>query len=240
MPLSPLELAIACAATFAGAFVQGSIGFGMALAASPILVMIDPTLVPAPLLTAGISVTAVVAFRERHGLDLTALRFGLPGLIVGSAAGAAVLVNAPADRLPAVFGALVLLAVVLSVAGLRTSTSPRNVVIATLAAGFMGTTASIPGPPLALLYQNAGAHRLKGTLAPLLLTSDLVSLTMLRLAGRFGAPEISLGMLLIPSALIGVAIARRGAQNLPADRVRAAVLGLSAVSAVLAIARGLG
>lgn len=240
MPLSPPEIAIACAATFAGAFVQGSIGFGMALAASPILVMIDPTLVPAPLLTAGIAVTAVVAFRERHALDLTGLRFGLPGLVAGSAAGAAVLLNAPADRLPAVFGVLVLLAVGLSLAGLRTTPTPRNVVLATVMAGFMGTTASIPGPPLALLYQSAGGQRLRGTLAPLLLTSDLVSLTMLRLAGRFGTAEMTLGLLLMPTALVGVALARRGAGQLPADRVRSAVLGLSAVSAVLAIARGLG
>ena len=98
MPLSPLEIALACIAIFAGSFVQGSIGFGMALAAGPILVLLDPTLVPAPLLTAGVAVTSVVAVRERRGLDLTALRYGLPGLIAGSIAGATVLVSAPSDR----------------------------------------------------------------------------------------------------------------------------------------------
>jgi len=239
MPLSPLEIALACIAIFAGSFVQGSIGFGMALAAGPILVLLDPTLVPAPLLTAGVAVTSVVAVRERRGLDLTALRYGLPGLIAGSIAGATVLVSAPSDRLPAVFGILVLLAVGLSLAGLKAAPSPRNVLLATLLAGFMGTTASIPGPPLALLYQSAGAQRLRGTLAPLLLTSDLVSLTTLRVAGRFGAPEMTLGLILIPAALVGVVAARWGAQRLPAEGVRYAVLGLSSLSALAAIARGL-
>ena len=239
MPLSPLETACACAAILAGSFVQGSIGFGMALAAGPILVLIDPTLVPAPLILAGVAVTSVVAVRERRSMDLAGLRFGLPGLVVGSACGGAFLVAAPAEMLPIVFGVLVLVAVALSLAGLRLTPRPRNVLLATVLAGFMSTTASIPGPPLALLYQHSAASRLRGTLAPLLLTSNLVSLATLRLAGRLGMVEATLGALLIPAALAGVLASRWGAARLPADAVRGAVLALSALAGMAAIARGL-
>lgn len=240
MPLSPPELVIACVATFAGAFVQGSIGFGMALAAGPVLVLINPGLVPAPLIAAGLAVTLVIARRERRSMDFTGLRFGLPGLVLGCIAGAAVLVRAPAERLPLVFGSLVLVAVALSLVGLKVRLAPRNIVVATLIAGFMSTTASIPGPPLALLYQHAGPSRLRGTLAPLLLTTNLVSLVTLRIAGRFGPAEIALALLLIPSALVGVGASRWGAARLPPEAVRAGVLGLSALAGMTAIARGLG
>lgn len=240
MPLTLTGTVVACTAVFAGAFVQGSIGFGMALAASPILVLIDPTLVPAPLITAGLAVTVFIALRERRSMDFAGLRFGLPGLIVGSAIGAAVLLAAPADRLPVVFGSLVVFAVGLSIAGLRVEPVPRNIVPGTILAGFMSTTASIPGPPLALLYQHAAAGRLRGTLAPLLLTSNLVSLITLRLAGRLGIEELTLGAILIPAALAGAITSRWGANRLPAEAVRACVLGLSALAGMTAIARGLG
>ena len=50
---------------------------------------------------------------------------------------------------------------------------------------------------------------------------------------------MTLGLILVPAALVGVVAARWGAQRLPAEGVRYAVLGLSSLSALAAIARGL-
>jgi len=240
VPLSPQEVALACMAIALGSFVQGTVGFGMALIAGPILVLLDPSLVPGPLIIAGIAVTSTVAVRERRNTDLAGVYFGLPGLIVGSIAGAILLVNAPLDRLPLVLGILVLLAVGLSVAGLHVETRPRNIALTTILAGFMSTTASIPGPPLALLYQHTAAGRLRGTLAPLLLTSNLVSLVTLYIAGRFGTAELQLGAILVPASLAGLFLSRWGVMHLQATQMRTAVLVVAGLSGLTALVRGLG
>lgn len=239
MPLSPTEIAIACAAVLAGSLVQGVVGFGMALTAAPILVLLDPGLVPGPILVAGLTLTACVALRDRRAMDLTGIRFGLPGLVAGSAAGAVLLVNAPVDWLPLILGALVLAAVLLSIAGLHVEPRSRNVALTNILAGFMSTTASIPGPPLALLYQNSAGPRLRGTLAPLLLAANVVSIATLTSAGRFGTTELHLGLILAPASVIGFLLSSQGAARLPASWLRWSVLAVSGLSGLVAIVRGL-
>lgn len=239
VPLSPEEVVLACCAVAAGSFIQGVVGFGMALMAAPVLVLLDPGLVPGPIIVAGTALTTTIAYRERQGIDLAGVRYGLPGLVLGSAAGAALLVSAPVDRLPLVLGGLVLFAVTLSLAGLRVEPRPRNVGLTTILAGFMSTTASIPGPPLALLYQHAAGPRLRGTLAPLLLASNLVSLATLYAADRFGAAELRLGMVLAPAALTGLLLSRWGIAWLPPAWLRGAVLAVSGLSGLAAVLRGI-
>jgi len=55
-----LPLLLASAAVAFGAMVQGAVGFGMALVAAPLLVLIRPELVPGPLLVSGLALTLLV------------------------------------------------------------------------------------------------------------------------------------------------------------------------------------
>ncbi len=240
MAVETSQLLMASAAVCLGAFVQGVVGFGMSLTASPILVLLHPALVPVPLMMSGLALGVGMTLRERSGWNWRELGLGIPGMIAGSAAAAVLLSHISAERLPLLLGILVLLAVLLSAVGLRVEPTPRNAFVATLLAGFMSTTASIPGPPLALLYQHAGPTRLRGTLAPLLLASGIIGLSTLTLAGRLSGSDLTLGLCLIPAAFVGFLLSNFGTRWLSPFWVRWAVLVVAGIAGVTAVARSIG
>ena len=83
------------AAVAFGAAVQGAVGFGMALLAAPLLVLIRPELVPGPLLINGLALTLLVARRERDSIDLFGVKWALVGRVPGVALGALALATVP-------------------------------------------------------------------------------------------------------------------------------------------------
>jgi uncharacterized membrane protein YfcA len=82
--LSPVEIALASLIVFVGATLQGSIGFGMGLLVSPVLILIDERFVPAPILLSTFCLTTFLAWRERHAIDLNGLKWAVLGRIGGT------------------------------------------------------------------------------------------------------------------------------------------------------------
>ncbi|APU14752.1 hypothetical protein [Actinoalloteichus fjordicus] len=68
--MSGVEFAIAGLAVLLGAALQGTIGLGLGMVSGPILALLDPTLVPGPLLMLATLLTLTVVLRERAALDL--------------------------------------------------------------------------------------------------------------------------------------------------------------------------
>lgn len=111
--------------------------------------------------------------------------------------------------------------------------------LAGLIAGFMGMTAAIGAPVLALLYQHEEGKALRATLAYLYLFSSLGTLALLHAAGRFSVQDVLLGLSLIPGIVIGYRIAGHAAPLLDRGYSRQAVLVVSFLSALFLIARNL-
>ena len=103
------------------------------------------------------------------------------------------------------------------------------------ASGFMATAAGLGGPPVALVYQREPGLRLRGTLAAYFIVGTVLSLFALAWAGRFGAEELRLAVLLIPGTVIGYFLSRPAAAYLDGGRTRAAVLTVSILAAVSVI-----
>ena len=116
--MSSLEIALLVAVVTAAGCVQASIGFGMALIAAPILVMIDPRLVPGPLIASAFVLVLLVAIRDRSHVDFGTVRFSMAGNAVGAFTGAAVIALLEPRSYAILFGLLVLLGVALSAMGL--------------------------------------------------------------------------------------------------------------------------
>jgi len=231
----PLELIAACAVVMAGAILQGSVGFGLGMLAAPLLVLIDPSLVPAPLLLAALALTLLVAFSERASIDLKGIGWALIGRVPGTFIGAATLAVASQDATTVLVGIIVFVAIGLIGSGVNLSRTPRVLFFAGTLSGFMGTTTSIGGPPIAALYHNAPGAEMRGTMASFFVVGLIVSLSALAFVGRFGLDEIYAGAFLLPGVLAGFAVSRRIAPILDRGYTRAAVLTVSALAGLSVI-----
>jgi uncharacterized membrane protein YfcA len=238
-PLTPIELLAACAVMTLGSVLQGAVGFGLGLFAVPILVLIDPSLVPGTVLFCGLVLTLLMSYRERQAMDVSGLKWGVVGRILGMLVAVVVLTNVPKEEMTLVFGGLVLFAVALSASGLHVSPTMWTLLSAGALSGFMGTTSSIGGPPVALLYQNAPGARLRSTLSGYFVLGTITSLLGLVAAGRFGRYELWSSLALLPGVLIGFILSARTLPLLDRGYTRAAILTVSAVSSVIVILRAL-
>jgi uncharacterized membrane protein YfcA len=239
VPLEPLQLAIALLACTVGAAVQAAAGFGLALIAAPILVLLEPAFVPGPLTAASLALTVLVAARDHAAMDLHGIGWALVGRVFGTAAAAVFLSLATPRVFDLAFGLLVFLGVGLSLAGFHVAPARGSAIVAGGLSGLMGTISAIGGPPMALLYQRAGAERLRGTLAGFFVLGTGLSLGALAYVGRFGPAEWQLSLWLTAPMVVGFIAAAPLRSRMDANRVRPLVLGLSFVSAVAVLWRAL-
>ena len=219
----------------AGAIFQGSVGFGLGMLAAPLLVLIDPDLVPAPLLLAALALTLLVAFSERGAIDLKGVGWALVGRIPGTLIGASTLAVASRNATTILVGIIVFVAIGLIGSGMNLSRTPRVLLAAGTLSGFMGTTTSIGGPPIAALYHNAPGAQIRGTMASFFVVGLVVSLSALAFVGRFGFDELYAGAFLLPGVVAGFAVSRRIAPILDRGYTRVAVLTVSALAGLSVI-----
>lgn len=180
-----------------GALVQGSIGFGLGLFAVPFLVLIQPAFVPGPVLFSSGLLTILMLMRERQGIQRADLGWSLGGRVAGTGMAMAVLVLVPAEQMTLIFGLLILLATGLTASGYHVRATPGTLTGAGLLSGFMATTVSIGGPPMALLYSRSAGPNLRATLSAFFVVGTVLSLIGLHFVGRFGFPELLLGLALL-------------------------------------------
>jgi uncharacterized membrane protein YfcA len=237
--MSWLEIAIVSVTVFIGATLQGSVGFGMGLLASPILILLDERFVPAPVLLTTMVLTTFLTLRERHAIDFHGLRWALAGRVVGTFVAGSILVVLPADRMAIVFGGFVLLGVLMSASGFRFQPRPRTLATAGMLSGIMGTIASIGGPPMALVYQDSEGARLRATMSGVFWVGTILSLVALRLVGRFGSEEVRLTLVMLPGTLIGLYASGWTASVVDRGRTRTAVLAVAAMAGLGVILRQL-
>lgn len=235
VPLTPTELALASAVILAGSLIQGSIGFGLGMIGAPLLYLIQPALIPGPMIVAGMCLPVLILLRDWRAVHFPDASWAVIGQIPGAVVGVLVLGAVTQDMLGLVFGSLVLLAVVLSVVGGAVSPRPPHLFAAGGLAGVMATTTSIGGPPLALAFQHFAGVRLRGTLSAVFVPGGVVILTALGLTGHFGLPELLTGLTLLPAIGAGFWLSGYAARWLDRAWLRPVLLGVSAAAAVGAI-----
>lgn len=230
-------LLIAGSAVFVGSVVQGTTGLGLGMVAAPILLLIDPRLVPGPLLVLALLLSVLMAIREWRSIDRRGLSMALVGRLVGSVlAGFTVtLLSPPAFDL--LFGVLVLGAVLLSAQGFRVVPTGMNLLTAGLASGYMGTLTSIGAPPMALAYQHGTPASIRSTMAGYFVVGTVFSIAVLAVTGRFGVEQALAGIILVPPLIAGFWLSHRLVARIHGHWVRKAILWVSGTSAVILIVR---
>jgi len=226
-------LVVLATALLLGAVVQGTVGLGLGLVAAPIASLLEPRLVPELMLWLALLMALQTVATEHRGTDWHGLAWALPMRVVGTGLGVWVVAVAPHRVIGIAVAVMVLLSVVMTA---RTVTLPVNRVslpVAGFVSGVTGTATSIGGPPLAILYQHAGARVIRPTLAAYFAIGAALSLAGLGAAGELRADVALLALVLSPLLVVGLRLSLPVRRLVPAQRIRGAVLGVCATSAVV-------
>lgn len=238
--MTPTALTLFCLETAivaAAAALQAAAGMGMALLAAPLLALVNPALVPGPMLGAVMALSAIVGWRERAAIDRRVLATSLSGLIVGSTLGAMLVVALSGINLTRFFAILILAGVLLSVSGLHLRATRPALLIGGIASGVLGTLVGVQGPPIALVLQHEVPNRLRATLCTFFAIGSLVSLFALAASGAFRAAQIGLCLQLLPGVAVGLAIAALIGGRINRSSARILVLAISALSGLALLLR---
>ena len=232
-----VAMAILCIlVVYVGALVQASIGIGLGMIASPVLLLADPDFIPAALILAVLPLTFTIAWIDRTHIEPREVGFAVAGRIPGTIAGALVVASL-SDRVLAVLVAgSVLLAVVASITGRLFRPTDRSLVVAGMASGFAATTTGVGGPPMALTYQNSDPATMRATISAFFSIGTLMSLGALWLAGEVGVRQLQLAALILPPVVLGIISARQVKHLLRPEVVRPAVLVICTVTAITLVA----
>lgn len=234
-----LALALGGLVLLVGALVQGTVGYGMNLVAAPVLALIDPALVPVPLLLVSSVHALLAAAREYRHTDWSGVGWAMVGRMPGTALGVLAVALLPARPFSVVVGASVLVCVALSLISWHPQPTPRALVIGGIAGGTFGTAATIGGPPIALVYQHAKGPTIRATMAVYFAVGSLFSVAALAVGGQVHADPLAKAALLMPFLVAGFALSGPLRRVLDAGWTRSAVLAVASGSAVLLVARGL-
>jgi len=215
--------------------MQGAGGIGFGIYVAPILALTHPELVPGPMLMLGGLVSLFAAAREFHAIDFRGAAFALVGRGLAAFPAAMLISVLPLRATAIVFALLILLGVACSVAGWRIETTPRNLFVAGLLSGAMGTITSVGTPVIAIVYQYSSPERLRATIGAFLVVGSVLSIAALASFGRFGMKELEAGLALVLPMVVGFALSNTFMGLLDRRRMRLFVLSLSTLAAVLLI-----
>lgn len=237
--MSIIEFSAATLAVVLGSVVQAASGIGGGFVIVPLLAWIDLSLVPAPMIFASLSLSGLMAFRERHAIDWDHVPVTLIGLIPGSLLGAYILSSVLANDLGIVFGTVILLGILITASGIEFRRTRTTAAISGGLSGAMSTSSGIGAPPLALLYQKETGPRVRATLAVLYTGASVLILIILFSFDKFSGDDARSGAMMMPGFLIGYWVANHFTAHIDRGKTRIAVLCISGAAAIALIVRSL-
>ncbi|MEM6250207.1 sulfite exporter TauE/SafE family protein [Shewanella vaxholmensis] len=231
--IDPQTLALASLIVFLGALTQSLIGFGLAVVASPLLYIVDPQLVPAPVIAMGFSIALLTLVRERGHLEFNGLQYALLGRVPGGFIGASLLLFAPQPILGLSIAAIVTVAVILSLYKFSLPVNKKTLFGAGVVSGIFGNIAAIGGPPMAILLAGKDASQFRAALSAFFIFSSMIALIILAITGLLELKHLWLSLMLLPSVLLGYLVAGRLVGSVDKDKTKMATLVLCSISALV-------
>lgn len=229
--------AIAFATIVVAAIAQATVGIGFGIVSAPILAVLDPSLVPGPLLVLAGLTSFMVMIRDRADIRFGDLGYALGGRVAASILGGLTASMLSVQGFMILFAGLILVALGLSVSGWRVRPTKRNMAIAGAASGYMGTITSVGTPPMAIVYQYSPGPEVRANMSAFLTLGALVSVLSLAVFGEFTWTDLLFTVKLLPALLIGFWLS--GSIKRFTDRgwMRPAMLSMCALAATILIYR---
>ncbi|MEI6894486.1 MAG: sulfite exporter TauE/SafE family protein [Colwellia sp.] len=220
-----------------GSLLQGLIGYGVGMFCAPLLFLISPTLVPAPLILISTVITVIMMVRDRGHLQFNQVSWAMSGGFVGIIVAGFVLNIASKEQFELVFGLLILAAVFISILGFKPKVNKKTNTLAGFISGIMGTITAVGGPPMALLYQHGDINKIKAKLTAFFLFLNIVALITLAFIGELTLSMLIIVTLSLPGLFIGLYISTKAHHIVKPHLIRKWILALSAITSIIAIVR---
>lgn len=220
-----------------GSLLQGLIGYGVGLFCAPLLFLISPSLVPAPLILISTVLTVVMMIRDRGHLQFDQVRWAMKGGFFGVVSAGLILNIATKDQFEFVFGLLILLAVIISLKGFAPKVNKKTNTIAGFTSGFMGTLTAVGGPPMALLYQHGDIKNIKANLTAFFLFLNVVAISTLTYIGQITYETLEVVLKATPGVLLGLFLSTKLQGIVKPHLVRNWILILCTITSVIAMVR---
>ncbi len=194
---------------FIGAITQSAIGIGFGIPGCVIL-LFDASLIPTSIVLMGTFVAFSNAFLSFKQIIKKDLIYSLTGRVVGTLIAAPIImITVGTKYFMFIFGFMLLFIVPLSFFKWNIQASIKNVSIAGLFSGFLGTLTGVGGPPMGIVYQNSNSSRVVPTLNMFFGFGALFSVIVLWNIGLLNMIIAIKCLLLSPSVAIGIMLGRQ-------------------------------
>jgi len=135
-----------------------------------------------------------------------------------------------------IFGLLLLITVFLSAKRWNVVATKKNVTIAGVCSGFMGTLTGVGGPPMAIVYQNSSSKNVVATLNMFFGIGALFSVLILIYIDLINLREVIRCLLLAPGILVGIILGRQKiVKDYVSFNLKKLILIICFVSAILVL-----
>ena len=192
---------------FIGATVQGVIGFGLGTISTPIMALLKPDLVPVVVLCLAFIIACSTLHRAWAETDWKMVLYSNLARLPGTFLAVWALAVLSTNSLQIFIGCSVIFTMILSSLGWTPKVNVANTLIAGGLSGFLGTSTSIGGPPMALLMKTFNPAKARGTLAATFVFGSIVSMVTLAVGGQVTTYQLKYAVLYLPLAILGLVAA---------------------------------
>ena len=237
--LTLFQLFFIASLIFIGSSVQGVLGFGFAVIASPIVVQVEPLLVPQLLSLLGLPLAIRIFIREKSKVDFVSVKPLIWGRLLGGPLGLYLLFLLSEKYLSISVGGIVFFAGIASYFGWTVNKTSINSLIAGTLSGVFGMIAAIGGPPVALLFRNSEPEEFKPSLNSVFTIGIVITLTLLAFTGRIYLDHIYMFLINIPFVFLGIRLSSVLFSKISQKAIATSVTYFSIASGLYVILRNL-
>lgn len=219
-----------------GCWIQTALGFGMAVVAAPVIVLIEPRWVPVVLTFTALPLCAINAWNQRDALDIRSITIPVITRIPGTTLGAWLLLYLDTTGLRILVSLCVLLAVIFTVFSGKFNATPARLGWAGFFSGITGTTTSIGGPPMALVMQHGHPRTVRANISLFFTYGCIVSIIGYAVTGLLTVRLLIDSLSFLPGTLVGFYYGIKLRGYVEGEKFRYLILGLCTIAALVALA----
>ncbi len=228
------------AALLAGG-VSGLTGFGLALIAVPLLLLVyEPATVVVLVFVLSVFISVAVVWDSWHDADRRLVVSLLAPAAVGVFAGAEVLYYADPLHIRLGVGVVVVVSALLLLREVRIPGAGGwiGTMVAGSTSGLLSTSTGLAGPPVVLLFaaRRIPKHAFRGSSALYFLVMSFVGLAALSNRGLLDAAHIPLALALVPAAFLGKVLGTALLKKVSDSTFRVVTLGVVILTGALGAA----